>query len=605
MDYYRRPLQALTAPTPSLRLDVAIGIVGAVVCLALTGYFRIDTAQPGFLGGDHIYFLTFIKSYMNGHGFRFDSQIGFPSERDNLYFPSFDGTYRLGMWLAAHFTSNPFRAMHAVYIAAILAMDGFTYWMLRRLKISPILAALGGFAAVLTPFLVRRSFDHDAIALGFSVPLALGLALNIGLSPAEATLKRFLRDPFTITAILVVGSSGLYYAFYAMMLAALVGVAATVGQRRLFPVLAAVAVTVPILVVVVLCGFGPYLLTAFGGGHISPPQRGAYEELFYGLNLPSLAYDFNFLPKVAAAVTQSQQEMPSAFAAEGVGEWPRLPLGLVLMASPLIVAIALYWRRARDEGRGEMSPYPALIGLCAALIVFMMMFGARGGLGYIFNLLVSPQIRADARLMPFLTVTAVVIVCALGEWALRSRPWPVRYGGAAIAGLALLLSTHGAVNALAAKQRTDLADPGKQQLIQSTRAMLKAKDGAQLNTILQLPIASWPEVPPIHGFQPYLHQLDYLYDRRGSATRWSYGSSERQPGVALTNFWLSEPSSVLARARQLGFDGILIVKSAYEPAELANLQARISGGVAAACRLYDDGYETLYAINRGPGGTAC
>jgi hypothetical protein len=601
MDYYRGPLRALTTPTPSRRVDVGFGVIGAFLCLALAGYFRINTAQPGFLGGDHLFFTTIIKSYMNGHGLRFDSQIGFPSERDYLYFPSFDLTYKLGFWLASRVTSNPFRAMHAVYIAGILAMDGFSYWMLRRLKISAGMAFLGALAAVLTPFMVRRAFDHDAIALYFSVPLGLGLALSIGLSSAEVSLKRFMRDPFTVTAILVVGASGLYYAFYAAMLAALVGVAAAIGQRRWFPAFAALSVIVPTLVVVAFSGFG-LDLAAMLQGHIVAPQRGAYEELFYGLNLPSLAFDFNFLPKVAAAVAQSQQEMPAAFVAEGVGEWPRLPLGLVLMAAPLLVAIGHFWRRGRDE---SSISHPSLINLCAALIVFMMLFGARGGLGYIFNLLVSPQIRSDARLMPFLTTAAVVIVCAMGDWAWTSRNWLVRYAGLAIAGLALLQSTHSSVNALAVKQRTDLADSGKQQLIQSTQAMLKAKDSAQLKTILQLPLASWPEVPPIHGFEPYLHALPYIYDRRGSPTRWSYGSNDRQPGVALTNFWLSEPSSMLVRARQFGFDGILIVKSAYEPAELETLRTQIGGAVAPACRLYDDGVEVLYAINRGPGGAPC
>jgi hypothetical protein len=599
MDYYRRPLQALTTPTPSLRVDVGIAVLGALVCLALTGYFQIDTALPGYLGGDHLFVLALIKSHMNGHGFRFDSQLGFPSERDYLYFPSFDLTYRIGFWLAAHLTSNPFRAAHAVYIASILAMYGFSYWTLRHLKITAGMAAFGGLAAVLTPFMAMRAFGHDTLSLYFSVPLALGLALSIGLSPAELSLKRFLRDPFTLTAILVVGASGLYYAFYAMMLAALVGVAAAAGQRRWFPVLAALSVIVPMFAVVVFSGFGLDLPTAL---HIAEPQRGAYEELYYGLNLPSLAYAFNFLPKVAAGLAQSRQEMPNAFIAEGVGEWPRLPLGLVLMAAPLLVAVGHFWRRGRDEGE---RANPALIGLCAALIVFMMLFGARGGLGYIFNLLVSPAIRSDSRLMPFLTMAAVVITCALGDWSRTSGYRLVRYGGPVIAGLALLLSTHGALNALAVKQRRNQADSTTQSLIQSTQAMLKAKNGAQLKTILQLPVASWPEVPPIHGFEPYLHQLPYIYDPQGRSTRWSYGASDRQPGVALFDFWLSEPSSVLERARKLGFDGVLIVKQAYEPAELAALQTGIGGAVAPACRLYDDGYEVLYAINRGPGGTPC
>jgi hypothetical protein len=601
MDYYRRPLQALTTPTPSLRADVGIGVLGALVCLALTGYFGINTAQPGYLGGDHLFFLTLIKSYMNGHGFRFDSQLGFPSERDYLYFPDFDLTYRIACWLAAHLTRNPFRAMHAVYVGGILAMDGFSYWTLRRLKITPAMAALGALAAVLTPFMVMRAFNHDAIALYFSVPLALGLALSIAFSPAGVSLKRFLRDPFTLVAIVIVGASGLYYAFYAMMLAALVGVAASVGQRRWFPATAALCVIVPMLAIVVFSAFGADLVAALNVS-ATAPQRGAYEELFYGLDLPSLAYDFNFLPKVAAALAQSQREMPAAFVAEGVGEWPRLPLGLILMASPVIVVTGYCWRRERDEAA---SPYPGLISLSAALIVFMILFGARGGLGYIFNLLVSPQIRADARLMPFLTTAAVVIICALGEWGRIGRHGLVRVGGPVIAGLALLLSAHGAVNALAVKQRTDLADPGKQQQIHSTQAMLQVKDGAQLKAILQLPLASWPEVPPIRGFDAYFHQLPYIYDRRGSPTRWSYGSSERQPGVALANFQLSEPSSVVVRARKFGFDGILIAKSAYEPADLQALQNSIGAGLAPACRLYEDGVQVLYAINRGPGGAPC
>lgn len=599
MTLYRRLLQAVIAP--SRVLDVIIGAVGAILCVAMTGYFKINLIQPGYIGGDHTFYLTITKSYINGHGFRFDSQLGFPSARDFIYFPNSDLTQRIGLWLAAHVTTNPFLAMHAVYIAALIAMDAFTYWMLRRVGINPLLAVLGGLAAVITHFMVARAFNHDALAMYYSVPLALGLAFSIGLSPADARLGRFVRDPFVITAVLVIGASGLYYAFYTMMLAAFVGLAAAVGQRRWFPVLAAACVAIPIPLLVVFSAIGLDLPAALLVKDTAP-VRGAYEQLLFGLDLPALAFSLSFVPKVAAGVAQSLQAAPTAFTNEGAGEWPSLPLAAILMASPLIVAFSYYWRRDRGERR---HAYPDLIGLCAILIVFIILFGARGGLAFIFNLLVSPQIRADARLMPFLVTAAVVIACALGEWARHARPLLVRYGGPLVAGLVLLASTHQGTGGLKAKQSTDLADPNKQALIHSVQMLLKAKDDGHLKTVLQLPLASWPEVGLIHGFDPYLHELPYLYDKAGNSTRWSYGANDRQPGGALVNFALSDPATVLDRARSYGFDSILIVKSAYEPAQLNTLEGAVGGRLASACRLYDDGVQVLYAIKRDAHGAPC
>jgi len=202
-------------------------------------------------------------------------------------------------------------------------------------------------------------------------------------------------------------------------------------------------------------------------------------------------------------------------------------------------------------------------------------------------------------------IAAVIIACALAEWARTSKSRPLRYVGPAVVALGLLEGVYPCIGALAKMQRNDLASASNQHLTQSMMAMLKAKDGANLKTVLQLPLSSWPEAPYIHGYDPYLHQLPYIYDKRGSQTRWSYGASDRQPGVALTNVSLSQPSTILPRARQLGFDGILIVKQAYEPAELDVLKARIAGPIAPGCRLYEDDVQVLYAVGRNPAGAPC
>ncbi len=193
---------------------------------------------------------------------------------------------------------------------------------------------------VLTPFLANRIFAHDFLVLSFSVPIGLGLALVIGAGRPDTTLKTFMRDPFTIAAILIVGTSGLYYAFYGLMFLAFAGVAASAAQRRWFPLLAAVSAGAPLFVVLIFNAYGLDLLTALHS-QLSPPRRYPYEQLMYGLDLPSMAYPFMHLGrKVVEGVAQTNAAFPKGpLVLEGSGEWPELPLMLALVSAPLVAAM--------------------------------------------------------------------------------------------------------------------------------------------------------------------------------------------------------------------------------------------------------------------------
>ena len=578
---------------PRLRTDFGIFAVGAVICLGLTGYFQMQTGLPASLDGDHLFLLTTAKSYINGHGFRFDSHLGFPDERDYLYFPSFDLSFRSVLWLAAHLTQNPFRAAHMLYVFGLVAMFGFAYWTLRRLGVRAWLAVIGSLASIMTHFLAIRAYIHDTLALSISVPLGLGLALSIGLGPRDRGLKRLFADPYVLVAVLIIGTSGLYYAFYSVILTLFAAVGAGAAQRRLSPLIMAMAVSIPIFLLLVFSGFG-FDLGAGLSLQAAQPHRMPYEQLLNGLDLPASALPFRFLPKVADAVAQSQAAVPAAFANEGIGEWPALALTLVLLTTPLILAGCQLL--TKDSAQRE-DPRLRLIGFCSALVVFAMLFAARGGIGYLFNLLVSPVIRADARIMPFLTLAAIILVCAGAELASSSsRVW-MRWGGPAAAAVVLLVSAKSEFGILHRIQVKGLAVPSTQAARTSFPAMLLAKDQAGLKTVLQLPVVSWAEAPLQREFQPYAHQIAYIYDRPGSPTRWSYGSNERQPWFYFVQFEASDLPHLDQRARMLGFDSALVAKSAYDPRDLIKLQAAILKG--GACRLYEDPSLALYALNGG------
>lgn len=583
-------LRPLGRPGP--RVDLFICAVGAVICLGLTGYFRVHTGLPGSLGGDHLFFITVAKSYINGHGFRLDSQLGFPDERDWLYFPSFDLSSRSVLWLAAHLTRNPFRAVHIYYVLALVATFGFTYWTLRRLAVRAWLAVIASIALVMTPFLAERAYAQDTLALYFSVPLGLGLALSIGLGPRDRLLRRLVADPYVWVAIVVVATSGMYYAFYTVMLSMFAGVAAAVAQRRISPVIAAVGAAVPIFLLLVFSAYGFDLVQAMGPRFAQPPREG-FEQLLFGLDLATSAYPFRFLHKVAAGVTHSQIVVPAAFANEGPGEWPGPFLTLVLFATPLI--LAAYLLRPKNEGEPE-DPRVRLIAFCSVLIVFALLFAARGGIGYLFNLVVSPVIRADARIMPFLTLAAIIVTCAAAELAWASRRNWLRWGGSALAALVLVASAWPQLGVLYDIQLRNLMLPSTRVALTSIPAMLRVKDQAGLKTVLELPVVSWAEEPLVRNFDAYAHQLPYVYDKPGSPTRWSYGANWQQPWFQVVQYEGGDPARVDRGGRLLGFDSVLVEKPAYDAAEFAKLEAGILGG--GACRLYEDDNVALYALNR-------
>ena len=143
--------------------------------------------------------------------------------------------------------------------------------------------------------------------------------------------------------------------------------------------------------------------------------------------------------------------------------------------------------------------------------------------------------------------------------------------------------------------------------VASIRDLLRAKDLHGVTTVLQLPHVAWPEQPDIRAFDPYDHSRGFLYDAHQSKTRWSYGSTLSQPAFTTLKSAIDDhrEAELATAAAKLGFDAILVEKSAYDANELASLRANIERDVAPACRIYEDGLRILYLIARQAGDQPC
>jgi hypothetical protein len=570
-------------------------IIAALSMLLFSGYLQINWASPGSLSLDHLFSLTGAKDTIRAYAGQSGELLGFPEPRSYLYFPNFDWSYGVFYSVAGHLTRNPFVLIHFLYTFGLVSMGCAYYWTLRRLGISAWLAVLGGLAAAITPYFQERIYNQDDLALSFSVPVGFGLGLQIARNAQAGTLRTFFLNPMVVGAMLVIGVSGLYYACYSVLIAAFIGLTASVGEGRLFPILAALLIAEVVLILLVLCGYGLHFpsIAQVGGAGAAGPDRFPFEQLVYGLNLAKAGDRFSFIHKVAVGIDQTAKV--NVLAPGDGGEWPGLLLTLAVLATPLVAAAGQMRLRTLQ---GPSAPKLRLAVLCATIVLFMVWFGARGGLGYLFNLILAAQIRADSRVLPVFTFGVVVMLCLFAEMAKDSdRRW-VQYAGPSAIALVLLVSAGGSFGAASAVQTATLVDPENRQLMASLPPMLAAKDKAKLQTVLQLPVVTWPEAFPnaLH-YISYQQQLPFVFDRIDSKTRWSYGANEKQAGFRRLQAHAAVLPGLDDRARRMGFDSILVDKRGYDAQGLAKVQAALGPLSASPCRLYDDRRYTLYALN--------
>jgi hypothetical protein len=107
------------------------------------------------------------------------------------------------------------------------------YWLLRTFQLAPVWAALGGLVFAFLPYHFIRLFplNHLYLANYWTVPFAVWLALKAWPDPAhEAAPFRSMRIGLA-AALVAVGTSGIYYAFFACFLVASAGLASTLSRR--------------------------------------------------------------------------------------------------------------------------------------------------------------------------------------------------------------------------------------------------------------------------------------------------------------------------------------------------------------------------------------
>jgi len=532
-------------------IDVGIYLGAALGCCALTFWllalWRADLRIPFAYGvHDELTVAVGAKWLIENPWIFSNSHLGMPFGSTMFNYAQPDLFHYLTIKLLGLTTRHFGLVMNLYYLLAFPAVCLCTLYVLRQFRIGYPAALLGSFLYTFLPYHFMRGEAHAFLGAYYLVPFTALLMFRL-VSESPPLLKtgsvrldwRRTGSIATLVICVITGSSGVYYAFFACFLILVAGLAVAAAQRRWAPLVSALIMLSVIATIVLLC-LSPHLFL----GHRNISSRVSGDAETYALKITQLLLPVSGhrLPALAALKSNYWQAAPL------VNENDQASLGLVgsLGFIFLLAWVALRlmganfkWFNREDQQTLNLAALLTLAGTLLATI---------GGLGSLFALLVSPQIRSYNRIsiyIGFFALLAVVLLIDRGGARLLKpfSKWCYYLGLAFLGAMGIYdQTTPGFIPDYSSVQAAFRSDARFVKEIEK-----KVPRGAM---IFQLPYMTFPEASSYDLARGYLHSR---------TLRWSYGGMINERSDLWVRSTQDTPApEMVRRLAAAGFSGIYL-----------------------------------------------
>ena len=562
--------------------DVAITwvVLGAVLLVFVgPAFFGLRTPDPYLADGLSHGFL--VKTIMDTGWFSHSRWVGAPFGSDFLDYPFADGLHFLMIRFIGLFTADWVVAANVFFIGGFFLAAASACVVLRRLGLASPWAIAGGVLFALLPYhLFRRR--HLLLASYFAVPIGVYLAL-IAASAFPAT-ERGRRSAWRTGALaVVVGSTGVYYAFFSAFLIVVGGFIGMLTARRWAAGRVAAYLVLVIALTIVVNAAPNVAFRIAHGPNPAAVVRSAADSETYGLRITQMVIPRtdHRVPAARALAERYATSVPmvheNQYALGLVGS-----LGLALL---MVVALA-------GIAGARIGPPP--VPILAALGIAALLLGTTGGLGAVLAYTVTAAIRDYTRISVVIGfVSLAILLVFLQSWLARVRIFARSgAGAAAAAGLVVI------VGALDQTPRAYERAPDATFI--SDRAFVRDLESRLPpdTAVLQLPYQSYPEDPE----GSVVAEIGIYGPLRGplnsTSLRWSYAAVRgRAPDRWIRALLARDPAQMLALAAQSGFGAVYVDRRGYQDGGAAIesvLRSRLGPPIATSA----DGKLVAYALQK-------
>lgn len=604
----------LTFPNPvreSLRARAVVTkiwpylLVVLVVVVALLKIFGLRGFNPAYpiqpLSGDG-YLSLYVAKALGENALLHNPRVGAPLGLDYYDFYQPDYLHQAILKCLDLITGQAMLAVNLYWLGSFVLIALAAFYVFRRFHLSVGVSLVCAVLYAFTPSHLMRSFNHLFLSAYYVVPFAGMVALQImfertlrlkavlGSSDKEqrttrdrSKLIRFLW--FTIPLAIVLGGSGVYYAFFSMLFIGAAGCYAILRQRNWVYGMTGLACAAIIGLSTGAAMLPKAIYEMRAGSSAQVADRNPVEESVYSLKIAEL-----FLPNPEHRIAKLRaisQDYINTFPALNAneGEWSNL--GVV---GSLGLAALLLWpflRVSRDQ-------YDQLMKFILILTLVGLLFTTTEGFGALFSQFITAKLRCQTRVVFFIAFFALFAFGIVVEKLIQRLPPKPAFQVPVAIGLGLIL-----VCGLYDESFAELHvphQPLKAAFQREDRFFQQIESVSPVSgMVLELPYQGFPEVPGVNNTDPYDDLRGYIHSKK---LRWSFPTMRGRPDDEWIQNLDANPTPILIRNAALaGFCGIYVERQGFKDGAAA-FESELRSLTQAQPIVSPDGQLSFYSLTR-------
>lgn len=423
-------------------------------------------------------------------------------------------------------------------LAHILAGLGFWY-VGRELKYRPAFVFAGAILFAFPHYIFSRGLPHLNLSYYWHIPLML---LVSWWAYSSIPTNNINRKWFLAIAIALI--SGVFSVYYTWMFVQFLGFAILIHvSRKQYNLIKFPLILIAITAVAFLIMNADTLVYSFFHGKNSDAVSRHLSGLeVYGLKLPELVF-----PTYHSWHRWAQYGQTHYFQSTYIkGEIGSPYLGLIGLIGLVWLTVAGLYRFL--QGKFQLIPVHAW------QILWIILFSVVGGINLLLGTFGLILFRGTNRYSIFILAIALLFLVRQ-----LSRKCPEKW----VVPLALIMAIIGLWDQLPSKASA-AAIQQTATYVQADRSFSQQLESQlpENSMVFQLPVADFPEIPPIVRMADYEHFRPYLFTQN---LHYSYGTTKGR-GDAKWQAVLSQltPAEMVDRLESYGFGAILINRKGYE-----------------------------------------
>ncbi len=511
---------------------------------------------------DSIGVQALIKGVVENGWWFYNPNLGAPVGLSLMDYPNADGFHLLVIKFMSFFTKESGSLLNGYFLLTYPLTALTTMYTFRKLNFSYLSSIVASVLYAFIPYHLYRGQGHFFLAAYYVIPLVVLVTYWTYLGELNVFSKAKLRDKLTdskiiisVLTIAVLGQSGLYYAFFSIILILMVGLIASIQNNNLV-MLKNAGTLILILLIVMLLGFAPHLLyKAQHGPNPATAIRQGYESELLGLKIIQLmlpAY-YHRNPVFANVTREYVSTAPNINENQDSTLGLTASLGFLFLLLWVLLKDASFFKFLRDKER-------ILLNYLGAINLIALLLGTVAGFGTLIAYLFTPQIRGYNRISIFIAFFALMAIILVLDSLYKKYMNKTRnkiffyflFFSITVFGL------YDQVYTGPTMYKEIAAEYNSEELFVKNIEQEMPKNAM----IFQLPYVAFPESTPVHNlldynlFRAYLHSTDL---------RWSYGAVKGRQGDAWQKQVSAKPTKqFIEEIKRMGFKGVYIDRFGFE-----------------------------------------